>query len=108
MCAPTSQASPSRMSAYERARLARPSRRDLTSVPVSTSPASTSSSRWYSCRTRRLSAISFSPLAFAIRRKSMEGLTAARAGTLGRRDHLQETAADQEERRQAENGGDGD
>src|SRR5439155_8668612 len=40
---------------------------DLTSLPASASPASTRSSRWYSCRARRFSAISFSPWGFAMR-----------------------------------------
>src|SRR5262249_11346889 len=62
MCRPTSQSSPSRTSAYACASVARPSRRDFTSVPVSTMPVSTRSSRWYSCRARRFSAISFSPV----------------------------------------------
>src|SRR5215218_521904 len=67
MCAPTSQASPSRTSAYACWREARPSRSDFTSVPDSTRPASIRSSRWYSCRARRLSTISFSPPDFAMR-----------------------------------------
>ena len=44
------------------ASVARPSRSAFTSVPGSTSPASTRSSSSYSCRARRLSAISFSPV----------------------------------------------
>src|ERR671924_1352378 len=62
MWEPTSQSSPSRMSAYERFSSALPSRSDLTSEPSRTRPASWRSSRWYSWRARRFSAISFSPV----------------------------------------------
>ena len=44
MCRPRTQSSPSRMTAYDSRRLARPSRNDLTSVPVSTMPVSSVSS----------------------------------------------------------------
>src|SRR5439155_1205851 len=67
MWTPTSQSSPSRASAKARCMVACPWRSDLTSLPVSARPASTRSSRWYSCRARRLSAINFSPVVWAIR-----------------------------------------
>src|SRR5213596_2865410 len=63
MWRPTSQSSPSRGSAYARWRMAWPWRRDLTSLPCSARPASTRSRKWYSCRARRFSAMSFSLLA---------------------------------------------
>src|ERR671916_1185627 len=63
MCEPTSQSSPSRMSANARLSSALPSRKDFTSDPVRTRPASWRSSRWYSCRAFRFSVISFSPAA---------------------------------------------
>ena len=66
---PTSHASPSRTSAYACCRVASPPRSDFTSVPVSTTPASTRSERWYSCRARRLSTMSFSPLGLAMEGK---------------------------------------
>src|SRR5207248_2631523 len=47
--------------------VARPSRSAFTSVPWSTSPASTRSRSSNSCRARRLSAISFSPRGLATR-----------------------------------------
>ena len=46
MCAPTSHASPSRISPYARWRFACPSRSDFTSVPTSCTPASTRSTTW--------------------------------------------------------------
>src|SRR5919204_4270668 len=60
MWSPTSQSSPSRASAYARWSVALPWRSDLTSLPMRARPASTRSSRLYSCRARRFSAISFS------------------------------------------------
>src|SRR5438876_527319 len=54
MWQPISQPSPLRMVAYESLKFTPPPRSDLTSVPRSTSPASTVSRISYSCRARRL------------------------------------------------------
>src|SRR6202008_1916067 len=69
-------------SAYPRCSVASPARNDFTPVPASTTPASTRSERWYSCRARRLSTMSFSAMGAKCRVEPVE-LTLAQLQEMG-------------------------